>query len=282
LKPCLFATDLHGHRDRYEKLFEAIGNKSPLAVFLGGDLLPSPWRADPDEHFVRDYLAVGFRRLREQLGDDYPQIFLILGNDDGKVEEEVFLDEAFGSLWSYAHGRRLALEDFTVYGYSFVPPTPFMLKDWEKYDVGGHIPPGCVPPEEGWRSVPVPEHLIRHSRILGDLEELAGKDSLGRAIFLFHTPPYDTNLDRAALDGKMVDHVPLDTHVGSVAVRRFIEKQQPFITLHGHIHESVRLTGSWRQRLGKTYLFGGAHDGPELALVSFDLDDPERAERQLL
>jgi hypothetical protein len=157
-----------------------------------------------------------------------------------------------------------------------------MLKDWEKYDVGGHIPPGCVSPEEGWRSVPVPENMIRHSRIQGDLEKLAGEDSLDRAVFLFHTPPYATNLDRAGLDGMKVDNVPLDTHVGSVAVRRFIEAKQPYITLHGHIHESARLTGSWRQRLGKTYLFGGAHDGPELALVSFDLDDPERAKRQLL
>jgi len=30
-----------------------------------------------------------------------------------------------------------------------------------------------------------------------------------------------------------------DMHVGSFAVRQFIEKYQPHLTLHGHIHETV-------------------------------------------
>jgi Icc-related predicted phosphoesterase len=102
------------------------------------------------------------------------------------------------------------------------------------------------------------------------------------AVFLFHTPPYDTKLDRAALDGKMVDGVPVDVHVGSIAVRRFIELRQPTITLHGHIHESARITGSWKDRIGKTCLFSAAHDGPELALVRFTLENPENATRELL
>ena len=38
---CLFATDLHGHLDRYSKLLHAIEVERPSAVFLGGDLLPS-------------------------------------------------------------------------------------------------------------------------------------------------------------------------------------------------------------------------------------------------
>ena len=37
---CLFATDLHGRIDRYEKFFAAIAQERPRAVFLGGDLLP--------------------------------------------------------------------------------------------------------------------------------------------------------------------------------------------------------------------------------------------------
>jgi Icc-related predicted phosphoesterase len=101
-------------------------------------------------------------------------------------------------------------------------------------------------------------------------------------VFLFHTPPFETSLDRAATDDKTVDHVPLDLHVGSIAVRRFIEARQPLVTLHGHIHESARLTGSWRYRLGRTYAFSAAHDGPELALVSFDLTDLDSATRELL
>ncbi len=103
-----------------------------------------------------------------------------------------------------------------------------------------------------------------------------------RAVLLFHTPPHETRLDRAALDGRAIDDVPLDVHVGSIAVRRFIEETQPLVTLHGHIHESARLTGGWRDRIGETHLFSAAHDGPELALVQFDLEKPADAERLLL
>jgi Icc-related predicted phosphoesterase len=94
--------------------------------------------------------------------------------------------------------------------------------------------------------------------------------------------PHRSRLDRAALEGKTVDHAPLDVHVGSVAVRRFIEDRQPLLTLHGHIHESTRLTGSRRDRIGRTHCFSAAHGGPELAIVKFELDDLEGATRELL
>ena len=74
----------------------------------------------------------------------------------------------------------------------------------------------------------------------------------------------------------------MDDHVGSIAVRRFIEARQPLLTLHGHVHESSRLSGSWRERIGATLSFSAAWDGPELALLDFDLEEPEAAERLLL
>ena len=282
MRQCQFVTDLHGHEDRYEKLFASIIRERPQIVLLGGDLFPLPWVQSSPEHFIRNILARGLRDVRQALASKYPEVLLILGNDDVRMEEELLLDEEFTGLWHYIQGRRIDLLDYQFYGYSYVPPTPFQLKDWEKYDVGRYVPPGCVSPEEGYRSVPVESHEIRYGTIAADLNELVGNSELNRAIMLFHGPPHETNLDRAALDGKFIDHVPLDVHVGSVAVRRFIDERQPYLTLHGHIHESTRLMGSWRQRLGRTYLFGGAHDGPELALVHFDLDDPKRAQRILL
>ncbi len=89
-------------------------------------------------------------------------------------------------------------------------------------------------------------------------------------------------LDRAALDGKFVDHVPLDVHVGSIAMQRFIAARQPAVSLHGHIHEAARLTGEWRQQIGRTWCLGAAHDGPELALVRFDPAAPAAATRELI
>lgn len=283
--PCLFAADLHGHRGRYEKLFAAIRGERPEVVFLAGDLLPSGLAqlaesTSSGSDFVSGYFVPGLSALRDELGSDYPEILLILGNDDPRDAEDEFL--RMGGLCRYMHGMRYTCRGFTAFGYTFVPPTPFLFKDWERYDVSRYVPPGCVSPEEGWRSREVDDHWVRYGTIQKDLEELVGGADLDRTVILFHTPPYGTAIDRAALDGKMVDHIPLDVHVGSIAVQRFIEARQPLLTLHGHIHESARLTGSWRDRIGETHVFSAAHDGPELALVRFDLDRPEDATRELL
>jgi len=285
LPACFFATDLHGQTDRYDKLLASIIMDRPTAVFLGGDLLPrstlSVIRSGLSD-FVHDYLVPAFTRTRDTLGIDYPDIFLILGNDDPRRKEQDFVAGAANGLWHYVHQQKFRFGAFMIYGLAYVPPTPFLLKDWERYDVSRYVPPGCVSPEEGHRSVPVEESEIKWATIQKELASLVGEDPLDRAVFLFHTPPCDTPLDRAALDGKTYEHVPLDVHVGSIAVARFIEERQPLLTLHGHVHEAARLTGEWRVRIGRTVCINGAHDGPELALVRFDLESPEAATRALL
>jgi Icc-related predicted phosphoesterase len=275
---CFFASDLHGRPDRYDKLIEAVAREGPEAVFLGGDLLPHALTA-PD--FLEDFLVPRLEQLRTRLGAGYPSVFIILGNDDARAEEPALLEAGRRGVWEYVHDRRVAWGSWDVFGYACVPPTPFRLKDWERYDVSRHLEPGCIAPEAGWHTVPLPEPE-RHGTIREDLERLAGGAPLHRAVFLFHTPPYATSLDRAALDGQSVDHAPLDVHVGSIAVRRFIEARQPLLTLHGHVHESARLTGRWSERIGRTHAFSAAHDGPELALIRFDPDDLSHAARELL
>lgn len=287
MSTCFFATDLHGRTDRYDKLIAAIASERPSAVFLGGDLLPkgpmSPrnLRAG-NADFSTGYLLSGFDRLRESLGADYPMVFLILGNDDPRCEEAAFLDVDAQRVWQYLHQRHVRFENFEIYGYAFIPPTPFLLKDWERYDVSRYVDPGSVSPEQGHRTFPVSPEEIRWGTIQKDLAALAGDRPLDRSIFLFHVPPYGTPIDRAALDGLTIDHVPLDVHIGSIAVRRFIEERQPRVTLHGHVHEAARLTGIWKTNIGKTICINGANDGPELSLVRFDPENPATATRELL
>jgi Icc-related predicted phosphoesterase len=276
---CFFASDLHGRSDRYAKLVEAIAREAPAAVFLGGDLLPHPLAA-PD--FLSRELIPRLERLRERLGVRYPRTFAILGNDDPRSEEPEVLDAARRGVWEYAHDRRIAWDTLEVVGYACVPPTPFQLKDWERYDVSRQLEPGCIAPEDGWHTVPPPEPGPYGATIRDDLERLAGEADPRRMVLLAHTPPYRTALDRAALDGRMVDHAPLDVHVGSIALRRFIEARQPLLTLHGHIHESARITGRWSERIGRTWAFSAAHDGPELALIRFDPNDLDGATRELI
>ncbi len=287
LPRCFFVTDLHGQEDRFGKLFASILNERPQAVFLGGDLLPRApslsMHADKGHaDFVIDYLVPSFTKLRDTLDREYPSLFVILGNDDPRYEEPEILNAATNGLWTYMHGRKAVFAGFNVHGYACVPPTPFSLKDWERYDVSRYVDPGCLSPEEGRRSVAIEESDVKWGTIAKDLDMVVDDDSMDRAIFLFHTPPYETELDRAALDGKMYEHVALDVHVGSAAVRRFIEQRQPLVTLHGHVHEAARLSGQWKARLGRTVCINGAHDGPELALVRFDPESPDDASRQLI
>ncbi len=277
--PCLFVSDLHGHVRRYERLFRAIESERPRAVFLGGDLLPSFARA---VGFLDDIVARGLERLRTQMGERYPDVFVILGNDDGKAPESALLDMTERGLCTYVHGHRATLGPITVFGYAYIPPTPFLLKDWERYDVSRYVDPGSVPPEEGHHSAPVSKRELRNSTMAKDLAHLVGDEDMANAVILFHAPPYQTRLDRAALDGRSIDHVPLDVHVGSIAIRRFIQETQPLLTLHGHVHEAARLTGAWKDRLGRTVMLSAAHDGPELSLVRFDLERPDHATRELV
>ena len=74
-----------------------------------------------------------------------------------------------------------------------------------------------------------------------------------QAVFNLHVPPFDTNLDIAPeLDETLTPKLSLTggfkmIPVGSTAVRNAIEKYQPLLSLHGHIHESRSA-----QKIGKT------------------------------
>jgi len=279
-----FVSDLHGSVSRYEKLFSVIRNEKPNVLFIGGDILPSGLKsiASGTNDFLKDIIIKGFSKLRSELRSEYPEIYIILGNDDGKFSEEKINKAASKGLWSYIHNKKVEYDGYSIYGYSFIPPTPFLMKDWEKYDVSRYTEPGCISPEDGKRTYEIEPNLIKYATIKKDLETLFGNDDMSKSVILFHSPPYKTKLDRAALDGKYIDSAPLDVHVGSIAIREFIEEKKPILTLHGHIHESPGITGSWKDKIGNTLMFSAAHDGPELSLIKFNINKPGSAVRLLL
>ena len=85
------------------------------------------------------------------------------------------------------------------------------------------------------------------------LEAVVSKvTNLKTSVFCIHVPPYDCQLDTAPLVDenlrvKVVGGRPQMIPAGSRAVRRIIEKYQPLLGLHGHIHESPGFT-----RIGQT------------------------------
>ncbi len=106
------------------------------------------------------------------------------------------------------------------------------------------------------------------------IEAAAGKlKNPSNAVFNLHVPPYDTNLDVAPeLDANLTPKLSLSggfkmVPVGSTAVRAAIEKYQPLVGLHGHIHESRSA-----QKLGRTMCINPGSEYGEGVLRGVVLD----------
>lgn len=83
---------------------------------------------------------------------------------------------------------------------------------------------------------------ISEAEIAGRLEALASRlANPETAIFMVHVPPKDSQIDLAPKideDLRPVGGGGIQIGVGSTAVREAIEKYQPLLSVHGHIHES--------------------------------------------
>lgn len=274
-----FVSDLHGKELRYMSLFKTIEKQRPELVFIGGDLLSSINSKEKSKNFIEDFLFLNLEKLKSRMGSQFPLILIIMGNDDPRSEEPKILKGEEAGYWKYLHKKKINYKGYEFLGYAHVPPTPFLLKDWERYDVSRYVDVGAVDPLAGYRTKEIPREVIEYYTIAKDLELISKGKDLSKSVCLFHTPPYKSKLDRAALDGKMFNHAPLDVHVGSIAVKRFIEQKQPYLTLHGHVHESSSITGFWNDKIGVTNMFSAAWDKDGLALVIFDLENLHNAER---
>jgi Icc-related predicted phosphoesterase len=278
----IFVSDIHGSIPRFQRLFQIIRKETPDAVFLGGDLLPlHPMKHTTMEEFIQTTIFSEMKKIKRN-GDKKIRFFVIMGNDDPRMYEHLFMKADNAGLLDYIQQKTISYKKMYITGYSFVPPTPFQLKDWERYDISQYIDVGAISPEQGRRTIDVPLDEIKYSTIAEDLEKLSKQSPANNTIYLFHSPPYQSCLDRADLHGKKVDHAPVDVHVGSIAIQRFIKAHQPLLTLHGHVHESAHITGCWKEKVDRTYSFTAAHYGPELVVVRFDTNHLENATRELI
>jgi len=246
----VYATDLHGNRDSYDRLFQMDAD----AVVLGGDLLPHTKgplerRIEAQQAFARDYLA---DRLASR------PCYWISGNDDWAVALPLLAGKG-----TAIHGRVVPfLDGLWIAGCAHVPVTPFGMKDHDRFDSEGWMP----------RSNPqrvlfsTPEGVVNGSldavrsrgTIAGDLERLAAQSDPARTVYVTHSPPWGTLLDRL-YDGRAV---------GSRAIRSFIERHRPPLTLHGHIHESPGV-----DRIGTTVSVNPGDSLARLRAVRVDLGD---------
>jgi len=95
---------------------------------------------------------------------------------------------------------------------------------------------------------------IPEEELAEKIDEMTSRvQNMENCVFNFHCPPYNSQLDKAPklnedLRPEMGPDGPVMVPVGSHAVREAIEKYQPLLGLHGHIHESRGMAGIGRTR----------------------------------
>jgi len=288
----VYTSDIHGNEIQYSKLLDFAKKVSPDAVIIGGDIAPKGTSTKVFIQTQRDFLEKKLPDFAKALKKCLPnlKLFLMMGNDDCAANRDM-LERHEPELYHVIHNKRLKLtDDFDIVGYGFVPITPFGIKDWEKFDfsiVPEHfkIPydyrkkTGCQywgwkSTKQGWVNFTFSADIEKKDSIQKDLESVLFTAEPGKTVYVTHTPPYGTNLDL----------VGWKWHIGSMALRLFIEQRQPYLTLHGHIHETVAVSGEFKQETGRTLSLssGNCNTKNELALLVFDLYKPGNAKRLVI
>ena len=266
-----FATDLHGSEKCFRKFVNAASVYRPDVMVLGGDLAGKAIqgitrltggryhctfrgtsydveagpeldglermiadhgyytvRAEPGEleakkvaglldgvflELMRERLTRWLTLADERLRPQKKPMYWMLGNDDPPELAALLNQAAWGQN---AEGKVLPLDDeheMVSWGYSNKTP-------WDSY------------------------REMTEDQLRDTLDRLCqGLRAPERAVLNVHVPPYGTGLDEAPqLDATLtvqtsVGQVKL-VPVGSTAVRECLERVQPLLGLHGHIHES--------------------------------------------
>jgi hypothetical protein len=96
--------------------------------------------------FLEGFLVEFARRLRDASPES--ELLLLMGNDDWSANHDV-LERYDGQLWRLLHARTIEVDGVSVSGLSWVPITPFAIKDWERWEDGGEESPARL---HGWVS----------------------------------------------------------------------------------------------------------------------------------
>jgi Icc-related predicted phosphoesterase len=170
---------------------------------------------------MQERLVSWIRILEQKLASAGVKVYMTGGNDDQFYVDEV-LDSS--SLVVNAEGRVITIDD-----------------SHEMISTGyGNITPWKCPRD-------IPEDQLE-AKIVAMSENV--KDT-ANCVYNIHVPPISTLLDECPkLDTTVYPPRPIlgqMTQGGSTAVRKVIQKYQPLVSLHGHIHES-----RGADKLGKT------------------------------
>jgi len=169
------------------------------------------------EKLVLERLGSWIKLAEERLGGSNIKMFMAPGNDDIQ-EMDAVLDRSTYII--NADNKKVDVNGHEMITLSWSNPTP-----WD-------TPRECSDEEL--------EEKIE--KLVSQVEDMEN------AIFNFHVPPYDTQLDQCPkLSVNLVPSTDEVIAAGSKAVLNAIKKYQPLLGLHGHIHESRGI-----QKIGRT------------------------------
>jgi len=268
----VYTADLHGDIDSYRALLELAVATGAQAAIVGGDLLPHAIKLQNAIESQRDFLTRQLRRLLVQFRERHRSVavYLLAGNDDWAAAiaalDDLEQEELAFPLHERIYQLHAGAEPLWLAGYACVPVTPFSIKDYERRDEGPLPPFGFSMAYTSWSGAIEPIDAARLGKrpgIAEDLDRLAQQSDPRRTIYVCHTPPADTALDQ----------MPRGRHVGSRALRAFIERRRPLLTLHGHIHEAPDESGRFAIQLGDTWSINPGHSPRRFQAITLDTDD---------
>jgi Icc-related predicted phosphoesterase len=169
---------------------------------------------------IRDWLTI----FVEKIAPQGIHLYFLPGNDDLYSIDGVIAEFADSNVHNPDHAHFWIDDNHELVGMSNANMTPWKCnRDTEEADLA-----------------PL-------------LDEIAGMlENPERAVMALHVPPYNSGLDICPELDENLQIVHRGGQVlmkpaGSTAVREIIERVQPLLTLHGHIHESAGHT-----RIGRT------------------------------
>jgi uncharacterized protein len=286
-----FATDVHGSEVCWRKFINSAKHYEVDVLILGGDMTgkaivpivengPDQWQyhMQDQQHDLQgaEDLAKNERLIRDH---GYYPVLLTRDQVQEYTAEPEKLDDVFRremrhtlEEWVSWADERLAgsgIQCIVCPGNDDQPDIDEILATSKEIVVGeGNVidmPGGYQLVSSGWTNLTPwdtpreeDEPLLR-KRIDAIIAQATAPPE--RLVLGLHAPPYDTQLDVAPkIDWDTLTVQGQDTaHVGSTAVREVIDKVQPLLSLHGHIHESraaVRIGRTLAVNPGSSYVEG--------------------------
>ena len=267
-----FATDIHGSEICWRKFLNAAAFYRADMVVLGGDVTgkvmvpilayPGYWELTYGGERIRLETRAELDEIQRKIRDrgSYPTVLQPDELDALNTEDSV--DRRFTMEMTRGLDRWLDMADGKLHGGEIpcilnggnddiseiddiIEKSPCVsFAESKVLDLGGFYLASM-----GWTN-PTPWNTFREAPedvLASKIDAVAAKiPDMGRAIFNFHAPPYGSGLDEApALDDTMrpIHGGAVMKPVGSVAVREAIQRYQPLLSVHGHIHES---RGIWK------------------------------------